>query len=176
MQSPAFNPQDNAHSLNKFKFYKAVCLVAAGYTKEEIAAKLHITTRTLGRWFLQPAFQESLKLALGQSYRSAIAELTAHCGLAAKKLIEVINDEIVSDKTRLEAIKLLFDIVQKSQTTQPEITPVMDTRNQIAYLQSMSELAQMKPVFDADDKIALIRKGWLDLGFPEDEFPEGDFN
>lgn len=180
MNSPVYNPDDNRHKFNQFKFYRTVCLIVAGYTKEEIAQKLQVSPRTLIRWFNEPAFQESLRFALSQTYNSAIAELTAHSTHAARKLIGIIDDEIVSDRVRIEAIKLLFDIVQKSRPNLPEPNPlvesILDIRNQISYFQSAAELAQIKPVeLVVQDRINHMKKLWSDMGLPEDEFPDNDF-
>ncbi len=94
---------------------QALCLLAAGYNKQEVASLTEINTRTLARWEKEPNFKKMLKDAVAKTYDAAIAELVAGSREAARKLKDIINDPDVASRIKVTAIQVLLNNAAKAK-------------------------------------------------------------
>lgn len=94
---------------------QALCLLAAGYNKQEVASRTEINTRTLARWEKEPNFKKKLKEAVAKTYDSTIAELVAGSREAAKKLKNIIDDPDVPSRVKVTAIQVLLNNAAKAK-------------------------------------------------------------
>lgn len=94
---------------------QALCLLAAGYNKQEVASLTEINTRTLARWEKEPNFKKMLKNAVAKTYDAAIAELVAGSREAARKLKNIIDDPDVPSRVKVTAIQVLLNNAAKAK-------------------------------------------------------------
>ena len=87
---------------------KALCLIAAGNSSNDVVAQTGVTKRTIDRWRTQPEFKRMLQNAMAEMYDSAVAELVLGARDAAKILKEIINNEEVPTKNKISAINILL--------------------------------------------------------------------
>lgn len=94
---------------------QALCLLAAGYNKQEVASLTEINTRTLTRWEKEPTFKKMLKEAVAKTYDAAIAELVSGSREAARKLKNIIHDPDVPSRVKVTAIQVLLNNAAKAK-------------------------------------------------------------
>ena len=87
---------------------QALCLLAAGYDKHEVASISGVTTRTLDRWRNRPDFDKLLKQAIRKTYDACIAELVSGSCEAARTLKSIISDSDVPSRVKVTAIQVLL--------------------------------------------------------------------
>ena len=88
---------------------QALCLLAAGYDKHEVASVSGITIRTLDRWRKNPEFDKLLKQAIRKTYDAAIAELVSGSREAARTLKSIISDPNVPSRVKVTGIQVLLN-------------------------------------------------------------------
>lgn len=96
---------------------KALCLLAAGYSKRDVAKQTGISESCLQKWSKQPAFRQKLREAVAASYDAAIAELCSGSREAAQELKRIINDSDVPARTKINAISVLLSNAEKAKTS-----------------------------------------------------------
>lgn len=188
-----FEQESKKYNFNQYKYYRAICLMVAGYDRNEIAAKLGINPASLSRWFKEPAFKKGVTIAIGMTYRAAIAELAAHAQVAARKLVEMIEDDITSDVVRLKAVELLFNFISSSQISYeseesktPKKVKSLATEKiheQIDFMKSLGTLSALmgRPFESVENTIQgwndiqNLKILWAELGADIDQFPTEDF-
>ncbi|NEQ19571.1 MAG: hypothetical protein F6K28_08155 [Microcoleus sp. SIO2G3] len=94
---------------------KALCMLAANYSREEVAQVCGITTRTLDIWKKEETFQELLKKAVAATYDAAIAELVLNSQMAARELRNLILDPDTPGRTKVSAISVLLSNAIKAK-------------------------------------------------------------
>lgn len=94
---------------------QALCLLAAGYNKQEVASLTEINTRTLTRWEKEPNFKKMLKEAVAKIYDAAIAELVSGSREAARQLKNIIHDPDVPSRVKVTAIQVLLNNAAKAK-------------------------------------------------------------
>jgi hypothetical protein len=109
------------------KYIEAVIMTALGHSIQEIADQYDVNYRTIQNWQKRPDFQELVKKCTVELFHKSISIISLGSERAAKELVKIIEDPEASSKTRLQAIKLLFDIGDKFQKNQyicesPEVT------------------------------------------------------
>ena len=87
---------------------KALTLLAAGRTEDEVVAETGIGKRTVTRWKTNPKFKEKLQEAVALTYDAGIAELVAGSQEAARELKRIISDPEVPTKNKISAINVLL--------------------------------------------------------------------
>jgi DNA-binding transcriptional MerR regulator len=87
---------------------QALSLIAANYSKEEVARQTGVTIRTLDRWRKQPEFQRLLRDAIARTFDAAVAELVVGAQESARELKRIISDPDVPSRTKVTAIGVLF--------------------------------------------------------------------
>ncbi|MBW4450644.1 MAG: hypothetical protein KME38_28400 [Spirirestis rafaelensis WJT71-NPBG6] len=92
---------------------QALCLLAAGYDKHEVANISGITIRTLDRWRKNPKFDKLLKQAIRKTYDACIAELVSGSRDAARTLKSIISDSDVPSRVKVTAIQVLLTNASK---------------------------------------------------------------
>ncbi len=88
---------------------QALCLLAAGYDKHEVASISGVTIRTLDRWRKNPYFDKLLKQAIRKTYDAAIAELVSGSREAARTLKSIISDPNVPSRVKVTGIQVLLN-------------------------------------------------------------------
>ena len=96
---------------------KALCLMAAGYSRPEINKQTGISVSCLNKWVKQPLFKKRLRESVAASYDSAIAELCSGSRDAAKELKRIVNDPDVPARTKVNAISVLLNNAEKAKTS-----------------------------------------------------------
>lgn len=182
-----FEQQKQKYNFNQYKYYRAICLMVAGYDRNEIAEKLGVNPASLTRWFKEPAFKKGVQVALGMTYRAAIAELASHAQVAARKLVEMIEDEITSDVVKLKAIELLFNFLSSTQkSVEPDTSNSLATQTiheNINFMKTLGTLSALsgRPFESIQDsrhgwtEIQNLKQLWTDLGADIEQFPDEDF-
>lgn len=94
---------------------QALCLLAAGYTQEEVASLTKIGSRTISTWKREPNFKKMLKEAVAKTYDAAIAELVAGSRQAARKLKDIIDNPDVPSRVKVSAIQVLLNNAAKAK-------------------------------------------------------------
>lgn len=94
---------------------QALCLLAAGYSKQEVSTLTDIHIRTIIRWGKEPNFKKMLKEAVAKTYDSAIAELCSGAREAARKLKDIIDDPDVPSRVKVTAIQVLLNNAAKAK-------------------------------------------------------------
>ena len=94
---------------------RALCLLAAGYSRKQVAKQVGITEATLRGWARHPEFKKQLRNAVAEIYNSAIAELCSGSREAAQELRRIINDPDVSARVKISAISTLFSNAEKAK-------------------------------------------------------------
>lgn len=92
---------------------RALCLLAAGYSAEEIAKSLGVSRRTIDNWKKLPNFKKLLREAIIKTYDSAIAELVCGSREAAIELKQIINDPETPRAVKVRAISVLLATAAK---------------------------------------------------------------
>lgn len=88
--------------------YRALTLLVAGYSLEEVAEKTDVSVRTIQRWKKRPDFQRLLTESVGKTFDAAVAELVAGSIDAAQELKQIIKDSDVPVRVRVTAISVLL--------------------------------------------------------------------
>lgn len=96
---------------------QALCLLAAGYTIDEVVAETGVGKRSLCRWKNEPKFKEKLQEAVTKTYDTAVAELVSGSREAARELKRIISDPDVSSKTKITAINVLLSNAARAKDT-----------------------------------------------------------
>lgn len=96
---------------------KALCLLAAGYSKRDVAKQTSISESCLQKWSKQPAFKQKLREAVAASYDAAIAELCSGSREAAQELKRIISDPDVSARVKISAISTLLSNAERAKTS-----------------------------------------------------------
>lgn len=94
---------------------EALCLLAAGYSRDDVAAKTGVSKSTINRWAVQPDFKIMLRDAVVQSYDAAIAELVSGSREAAKELKAIITDPDTPKRVKVSAIQVLLTTAAKAK-------------------------------------------------------------
>jgi len=92
---------------------RALCLLAAGYSAEEIAKSLGVSRRTIDNWKKLPNFKKLLRKAIGETYDAAIAELVCGSREAAIELKTIISDPETPRAVKVRAISVLLGTAAK---------------------------------------------------------------
>lgn len=87
---------------------QALCLLAAGYTLDEVVAETGVPKRTLTRW-KGKKFKQQLQEAVAATYDAAVAELVSGSREAAQELKRIIADPDIPSKTKVTAINVLLN-------------------------------------------------------------------
>ncbi len=94
---------------------KALCMLAANYSRDEVAQACGVTTRTLDKWKQLENFQELLRKAVIETYDSAIAELVLGSQETARELRKLILDPDTPSRTKVSAISVLLTNAAKAK-------------------------------------------------------------
>ncbi|MBD2255597.1 helix-turn-helix domain-containing protein [Nostoc parmelioides] len=94
---------------------EALCLLAAGYSRDEVAGKTGVSKSTINRWVTQPDFKTMLRNAVIQVYDAAIAELVSGSREAAKELKSIITDPDTPKRVKVSAIQVLLTTAAKAK-------------------------------------------------------------
>lgn len=92
--------------------YRALGMILAGKSPSDVATELGIGTRTLDRWRAMPDFQALLKQASYLCLQESISVLAAGATAASYELLRIIQTGD-SERNRLKAIEILFDVLGK---------------------------------------------------------------
>ncbi len=95
------------------KHYKAITLLIAGHTTDEIAKSTGVGKKSIEAWKRHPEFNKIYRQALSQSFDEGMAKLLLGIDKAVEKLIEIIDDPDVGSRTRLTAINVLLTHASK---------------------------------------------------------------
>jgi hypothetical protein len=94
---------------------QALTLLASGYNKKEVCKKVSVTESTLERWMKYPEYRKLLANAMMTCYNAALAELIEGSRIAAIKLKEIILDDAIPAKTKIQAINVLLTHAGKAR-------------------------------------------------------------
>jgi DNA-binding MurR/RpiR family transcriptional regulator len=92
---------------------EALCLLAAGYSRDHVAQKTGVSKVTINRWATQPDFKILLRDAVVQVYDAAIAELVSGSREAARELKAIITDPDTPKRVKVSAIQVLLTTAAK---------------------------------------------------------------
>ncbi|MDF5723390.1 MAG: helix-turn-helix domain containing protein [Rhizonema sp. PD37] len=109
------------------KYIEAIIMTAQGRSIQKIADQYDVNYRTIQNWKKRTDFQELVKKCTIELFHKSISAVFLGSERAAKELLKIIDDPATSNKTKLQAIKLMFDIGDKFQKNQyicesPEVT------------------------------------------------------
>lgn len=99
---------------------EALCLLAAGYSRDEVATKTGVSKSTINRWATEPDFKKMLRNAVTRVYDAAIAELVSGSRQAAKELKEIITDPDTPKRVKVSAIQVLLTTAAKVKESELE--------------------------------------------------------
>jgi hypothetical protein len=94
---------------------RALCLIAAGRTKPEVAKECNVSLTTIERWYKLPDFKQVLRKAASDIYDQAIAELCVGAKLAAIELKNIISDKTTPARVKVQAISVLLSVAAKAK-------------------------------------------------------------
>ncbi|BAZ71453.1 hypothetical protein NIES4106_62500 (plasmid) [Fischerella sp. NIES-4106] len=94
---------------------QALCLLAAGYTQEEVARKTGVTKDCICKWKKKPEFEKLLRESVAKVYDAAIAELVSGSIEAARQLKEIITDEDTPKRVKVSAIQVLLTTAARAK-------------------------------------------------------------
>ncbi len=172
------------NKLASLRYNRAICMLASGYTSQEVAKHLGVTQRSVQMWFKDSAFNDSLRYAINITFQSAVAKAADFADRAVDTLIKISEDVDTPAKYRIDAIKLLFDIVLKATTgnsNTPEnyrnfkLRENLATLNQYASVQNIIETQNIsleKPSLGSLN-IEQMKILWTIL-YPDEPYPEDD--
>lgn len=110
---------------------QALCLLAAGYSAEEIAKSLGVSRRTIDNWKKLPNFKKLLRKAIAATYEAAIAELICGSREAAIELKTIISDPETPRAVKVRAISVLLGTAAKIKD--------LELEERLEYLESFIE-------------------------------------
>jgi hypothetical protein len=90
-------------------------MLAASYSREQVAEACSVTTRTLDKWKQLENFQELLRKAVAATYDAAIAELVLGSQESARELRKLILDPDTPGRTKVSAISVLLTNAAKAK-------------------------------------------------------------
>ncbi|MCC5661827.1 hypothetical protein LC608_33760 [Nostoc sp. XA010] len=94
---------------------EALCLLAAGYPREEVSARTGVSKSTINRWATEPDFKTMLRDAVVKVYDAAIAELVSGSRQAAQELKAIITDPDTPKRVKVSAIQVLLTTAAKAK-------------------------------------------------------------
>ena len=100
--------------------YRAITLIAAGYSNAEIAQESNLSIKTIEAWRKLPQFKQLLRDALSQCFNAAIAELVLHSQEAAKELNKIAFDSETPARVRISAITAMLSFASKAKESHLE--------------------------------------------------------
>jgi hypothetical protein len=95
--------------------YRAITLIAAGYSNPEVAQETNLSVKTIEAWRKLPQFKTLLRDALSQCFDAAIAELVLHSQQAAKELSRIAFDTDTPSRVRVSAITAMLTFASKAK-------------------------------------------------------------
>jgi hypothetical protein len=95
--------------------YRAITLIAAGYSNSEVAQESNLSIKTIETWRKLPQFKQLLREALSQCFDAAIAELVLHSQQAAKELSRIAFDVDTPSRVRVSAITAMLTFASKAK-------------------------------------------------------------
>jgi hypothetical protein len=171
--------QWKTNKLISLKYNRAICMLAAGCSVTEVAKHLKITQRTVQQWFTQTEFNESLKFAIGITFKSALAKAATFADRGVEILIEISESPDTPTKNRIDALRLLFDILNKSNnfdvSENHRTFEKTQTINLLAQNSEIRRLAGIEAELESANETLLqrMRRRWRMI-FPDLPFPEDD--
>jgi transcriptional regulator with XRE-family HTH domain len=103
------------------KQYKALTMLLAGYTYQEVADKTGVNKKTIERWKKLPTFTARMREAQHLCFQSAIAELIVDSRYAATELNRIIKNPETSDRIKISAIQTAFSFASKVPKYESEL-------------------------------------------------------
>jgi len=90
MQNDDTQSKDNTLSIKQFK---AVTLLLARHTRDEVIKEIEVSTETLYRWLRDPAFKEELARQQNIIIEAALTILRANMTRAAETLVGLLDEK-----------------------------------------------------------------------------------
>jgi hypothetical protein len=107
---------------------RAITYLLAGWSQRDTAIKLGLTHECITVWNRQSHFAEAKEKASKMVLDAAYAELVSGYQLAARKLLDIIENDAIPVRYQLQAIGLLFQSIHRSSSSKlPEIYQGMTT-------------------------------------------------
>ena len=95
--------------------YRAITLIAAGYSNTEVAQESNLSVKTIENWRKLPHFKKLLREALSQCFDAAIAELVLNSQKAARELNKIALDSETPARVRVSAITAMLTFASKAK-------------------------------------------------------------
>jgi uncharacterized heparinase superfamily protein len=95
--------------------YRAMTLIAAGYSNTEVAQESNLSVKTIENWRILPHFKKLLREALSQCFDAAIAELVLNSQKVARELNKIALDSETPARVRVSAITAMLTFASKSK-------------------------------------------------------------
>lgn len=95
---------------------EAIEAIATGKTSAEVAKKLQVSIHAINKWRQNPDFNLEVKKLVLISYESAMQEMSLMGAEAVTELRKIINSDDTRVRDKLDAIKLLFSVGEKTRT------------------------------------------------------------
>ncbi|MUG99771.1 hypothetical protein F7734_48865 [Scytonema sp. UIC 10036] len=167
------------NKLASLRYNRAICMLAAGYSPNEVAEHLGVTVRAVQMWFKEGDFNDSLRYAIHITFQSALSKAADFADRAVQILIDIAENPDTPSKQRIESIKLLFDILLRTTQSVPENPKVFELSekikvlNQATYFKSNNVVTtEIRPVISKTG-LAEMRDVWTII-HPNEPFPEDE--
>lgn len=95
--------------------YRAICLLATGENEKTTANLTGVTVAKLRKWKTHPDFKKLIRLAVIEVFNCSLTKLVFASTTAVDELYNIMTNEALPARTRLDAIKVLLEYSAKTR-------------------------------------------------------------